>query len=313
MTSSELHTIDENPCPPGGEGTIIVNGDAELRAARWLPEGGGKGTVILAHGRTEFIEKYYEVIGELLERGFAVFTFDWRGQGLATRELEDWQRGHIENFDHFLADLDQIFASAFFTAMPGPRYVLAHSMGGNIMMRYLRDRPELAMRAVFSAPMLRIGSGIMRQALHFVAAVAMHMGRGDAEPFAARAEDPAKQSFEENPVTSDRARFERVRATVTAYPRLGVAGLSWHWLRAAMISVQVIWQDEFIQNLKVPTLLVAAGREKLVDPAACRDFAARSPVCDAVTIEGALHEILMERDRFRRQFWALFDEFVARD
>jgi len=312
MTSSELYPTDINPCPSGAETKVIANCDAELRAARWRPHGDAKGTVILAHGRTEFTEKYFEVICELLARGYVVFTFDWRGQGLATRELEEWQRGHIDDFDDFLGDLDCIFADEFFAACPSPRYVLAHSMGGNIMMRYLHDHPEIADRAVLSAPMLRFGSGIQVQALRLFASAASAIGRGNAEPFVSKPQPPAEQTFEKNPVTSDPERYERTRATVIAHPPLGVAGLSWQWLKAASASIEEIWRDDFMGELKTPVLLLAAGREKLVDPKGCRDYAARAEVCEAVTIEGALHEIMMERDPFRRQFWALFDEFLSR-
>ena len=39
-----------------------------------------RGTVVLSPGRTEPIEKYYEVIGNFLARGWCVLTHDWRGQ-----------------------------------------------------------------------------------------------------------------------------------------------------------------------------------------------------------------------------------------
>lgn len=311
MTSADLTSIDANPCPPGAEAKIVRNGDAELRVARWVPEG-AKGTVVLAHGRTEFIEKYYEVIGELLARGFAVFSFDWRGQGMATRELEAWQRGHIENFNYYLADLDAIFTDGFYEATPGPRYVIAHSMGGNIMLRYLRDHPELAERAVLTAPMLQIGGAIAASAIRLLALGAISAGQAGEEPFVSKPVDPIEDTFEDNPVTSDPTRFERTRKTVEANPRLGLAGISWQWVKAAIDSIDVTWTEDFITGVKVPTLFVAAGRERIVDPTACKRFAAASKVCETVTIEGALHEIIMEKDHFRRQFWALFDEFVSR-
>ena len=52
-----------------------------------------RGTVVLLTGRGEFIEKYAtEVVGELLERGFAVVALDWRGQGLSDRPLPSTTR-----------------------------------------------------------------------------------------------------------------------------------------------------------------------------------------------------------------------------
>jgi len=53
----------------------------------------GKGTVCVFGGRGEFIEKYFETIGELRRRGFAVATMDWRGQGRSSRQLPDARKG----------------------------------------------------------------------------------------------------------------------------------------------------------------------------------------------------------------------------
>ncbi|MBL8547160.1 MAG: alpha/beta hydrolase, partial [Hyphomonadaceae bacterium] len=61
--------------------------------------GEARGSVIVAPGRTEFIEKYFEVIRELQARGFAVFCIDWRGQGLSGREVENSLKGHVVSFD----------------------------------------------------------------------------------------------------------------------------------------------------------------------------------------------------------------------
>ena len=61
-----------------------------IRTARWpalTPR--PLGTICLFHGRSEFIEKYFEIVRDLRARGFAVATFDWRGQGGSDRLIED--------------------------------------------------------------------------------------------------------------------------------------------------------------------------------------------------------------------------------
>jgi hypothetical protein len=58
----------------------------------------------LLPGRAEFIEKYFEVVRELKNRGFAVVTFDWRWQGLSGRVLADRQKGYVENFRQYDTD-----------------------------------------------------------------------------------------------------------------------------------------------------------------------------------------------------------------
>ena len=74
----------------GGKGRIAVwpaRGGDTPSAAKGRKKEKPRGTVLLLHGRTEFIEKYYPVIEKLLQRGFAVATLDWRGQGLSERPV----------------------------------------------------------------------------------------------------------------------------------------------------------------------------------------------------------------------------------
>ena len=59
---------------------------------------------MVSPGRTEPIEKYLELTGDLLARGFAVLVHDWRGQGLSQRVLPDRLAGHAAGFDAFVGD-----------------------------------------------------------------------------------------------------------------------------------------------------------------------------------------------------------------
>lgn len=314
MRAAPLLDIPENPKPGGGRAGFVKSGDVELRAARWPRTGlNDRGAVILAHGRTEFIEKYYEVIEDLRAMGFEVLTFDWRGQGLATRELEEWRRGHIDDFEDFLEDVDAVLASELAEDLPRPRFVLAHSMGGHIMLRYCHDHPEVAVKAMFSAPMLGIGTPASRPALHALTAVATMVGLGGEELAGSKPEDPAEAEFEDNPVSSDRTRWERTRACIRANHRLAVEGLSWRWTSSALASIGKTWSPSFQATYTMPTLLVAAGREKLVDPGACERMAGMVGPIEAMTVEGSLHEIMMEKDEFRDQFMDALDRFFVVD
>ena len=59
----------ENPAPAGGVVTMVRAADGvTIRVARWHPAGDSLGTVVICTGRAEFIEKYFETVGELLER-----------------------------------------------------------------------------------------------------------------------------------------------------------------------------------------------------------------------------------------------------
>ena len=63
-------------------------------------------------------------------------------------------------------------------------------------------------------------------------------------------------------------------------------------------------------RIRQPMLIVAAGQDQLVSTPAIETFAIHLRAGSHVILPGAQHEILMEQDVFRNQFWAAFDAFV---
>jgi pimeloyl-ACP methyl ester carboxylesterase len=82
----DLVNLPSNPMPEGGRaGYFQTYDNVRLRYAIWPKSAEHRGTICLVQGRTEFIEKYFETIADFRARGFAVATFDWRGQGGSER------------------------------------------------------------------------------------------------------------------------------------------------------------------------------------------------------------------------------------
>lgn len=81
----DLASLPDNPAPPGAIVTRIKTTEGmALRVARWPAGAPPRGTSAVLPDYAECIEIYFEVVRELLERGFAVAVMDWRGQGLST-------------------------------------------------------------------------------------------------------------------------------------------------------------------------------------------------------------------------------------
>lgn len=131
-----LVSIPANPVPEGAMSGFIKTPDGvELRFARWAPTSGRKGTVCVFTGRTEQIEKYFETVRDLRERGFAVAMIDWRGQGHSARRLRDWRKGYVRRFSDFEIDVETFVREVVLPDCPPPHFALAHSMGGAVMLR----------------------------------------------------------------------------------------------------------------------------------------------------------------------------------
>ena len=305
-------TVDGNAPPAGGKVDSFETPDgAQLRYAVWLGRETPRGTVVLVPGRTEFIEKYFETIGELLDRDFAVAAIDLRGQGLSSRERPDRLKGHILDFETYVHDLKLWLEDCVQPDLPGPYSLLAHSMGGHIALRYLHDHPGLMSCAVVTAAMTMIRSqplsnGFARSLVKIGRRVfgpnATLVSGARANPFVAR--------FEQNKLTHDKARFDRMQSLIHAERDLGLGPPTMGWLNAALRSMDMINQPDYISAIATPLLLGIAAGDQVIDVASQRRFAQHLPNGSSFTVDGSHHEILMETDERRAVFWQHFDRFV---
>jgi lysophospholipase len=272
-----------------------------------------RGVCVLAHGQTEFIEKYEEVIGELNARGFTVATFDWPGQGYSWRLLDNPLKAHIEDFKQYDAALALFLDQVVKPIASAPPIALGHSMGGHNLLRMMHDRPNAFAKAVLTAPMLRAGTrGVPRWIALTALALQNALGNGDEWIWGMDKRDPATMDFTRQLVTTDRARFQRTQDFIKAHPDIRLAGPTWHWLAAANASMAEVTAPGYAEAIVTPVLIVGAGRDRIVETSAERQFAPRLPHGQYLELADAEHEILMENDDIRARFWKAFDEFVGR-
>lgn len=308
----QLVRTPSNPIPEGCEVSRITARDgAPLRVAYWPARRKDPlGTVCILQGRAEFIEKYAEVVGELLERGFAVVAFDWRGQGGSYRDLSDPKKGHVRTFRHYQRDLEAVNERVLQRLCPGPFFGLAHSMGGAIALDLARIGALQFSRLVMTAPMLGLCAVKNNRHSALAARALSLMGLGQSYIPGGGATSLATKPFTGNPLTGDRARYER-NAEIAAALRDGAIGdPTVGWANAAFRHMLRLEDPRAALDIRIPTLIVAAGADPLCDTQATERFGARLKGGGVIVIPGARHEILMERDAIREQFWAAFDAFV---
>ena len=117
MTSFEqapLTELDNFLSPENGKTFYFRTQDGvRLRVSIWN-QSPSKGSILLQSGRTEFIEKYFEVIKEFIDRGFCVAMFDWRGQGMSERLITDQNKAFVEDFKDHDNDLSFILENILY-------------------------------------------------------------------------------------------------------------------------------------------------------------------------------------------------------
>ena len=309
ITPGDVLRLEGFALPPRTRFYYLKNGGVRLRAmVAFPPLKDPRGSVVFSPGRTEFIEKYFEVTEELQERGFTVLILDPRGQGLSERVCADPKKSYIDTFETYCDDL--AFVTKVFAAdLPLPHIVMGHSMGGTIGLQTILTGRLNPAAGIFSAPMLALhdlDTPLLPQLIRIFSKLG---GCKCTIPFQGqRNEYP--QVFRLNKLTSDPNRYQLWATYFENHKRLRIGAPTFGWICAAMKAMKFV--NDNARHLNIPALFIAAGADPIVIPASVENFAQRAGA-KCVNIAGALHEVLLEKDEYRDQFWAAFEAFLKKN
>jgi len=270
-----------------------------------------RATVVIVTGFREFGEKYFEVARDLRARNIDVWQMDWRGQGGSDHYLPDSHKPWYQGYDRDAADLEQ-FATEIVERSPGaPLFVLAHSMGGHIVLRHLHDHPDTFDFAALTAPMLRINTGGIPKWIalplawggNLVAAQSYVMG---GSPWAY---DP-DFAVEDSDVSQDPERYRVGDEYMNLKPELRLGSATYGWLRNAFRSIDLINDPEYLAAIDTPVLIASPRNDQIVLPEAHDEACTALQACELFSIADAKHEIWMERDEYRDPWLARLDAFI---
>lgn len=292
--------------PNGGQARWINASDGVRLRMAWWPKG-DKGTILIFQGRTEFVEKYGRVVAEFQRRGYAVLTFDWRGQGLSDRLTSNRMLGHVGRFADYQLDVAAVLAARIGLDLPEPLYLCAHSMGGAIGYRALAGGLPVK-RSVLTAPMFGMMiDPLLRPIVLAVAAGTQSIGLGEEfAPGTSAVSFIESKPFEGNSLTSDAGSFAYIAELVRAHPGLSIGGPSVHWIYEALFETRELAR---LDAPKAETLCFLGSDETVVDK---RDVVAmidRWPGAQLEMLSGARHEILMETAQIQTRFFEAADLF----
>jgi lysophospholipase len=306
----DLVLIPGNPPPEGAEVIWYQGRNGKKLRLLYAPEPRSnnvktRGLAIVCPGRTEFIEKYFEVGRDLQARGFAVAIFDWPGQGLSERQHKNPAAGHIRSYgvyvDALVRGLEKIANRA-----PKTWVIVAHSMGATIALEAMRTRKLNVSAAAFSAPMWGIPIWFFQR---WFARFARFFGFGGA---LARPPGPP-ETFENNQLTHYEPRWQLYRNLIEADPKLAVGEPTIGWVVASLNVLREFFEPAALDHLRsLPSLIAIATEETIVKKSAQRKLARRFKEGKVLTVQGAGHEILMETDERRAEFWKAFEDMCRR-
>lgn len=118
---------------------LSSNKQTTIHAVRWIPESGEYHSVLqIAHGMTEYVERYQEFAEFMTSQGYLVVGHDHLGHGDSVESPEDW--GYISDErgeQYMIADIHKLRKMTE-KENPGlPYFILGHSMGSYLLRKYI--------------------------------------------------------------------------------------------------------------------------------------------------------------------------------
>ena len=284
-----------------------------IRRIDWPGDGTVRGSILFLPGRGDFYEKYLETLDEWHRGGWRTTAADWRGQGGSGRLGGHPHTGHVEDFADWVADLAALWAEWKATT-PAPHVLIAHSMGGHLVLRALVENAVDPVAAVLIAPMLGMaGPPLPLPILHTIAKLMTRIG------------DPRRQAWKwsEKPGEDLAGRQELLTHDADRYrdelwwrvnrPEVLMGPASWRWVERAYASTRLLEAPGVMERVETPVLIVSTSNDRLVRHSAALRAAQRLPHGELLAFgEEAHHEILREVDPVRSRALAGIANFLDR-
>ncbi|QAU24796.1 alpha/beta hydrolase [Dyella sp. M7H15-1] len=270
--------------------TWLTMPDGQVLYLRDWPNPSARDAVLIVHGLGEHSGRYERLARWFLTRGYAVRSYDQRGHGHTPG-----QRAAIRRSDDLLRDLAVVYND--YTASFGRQpLLLGHSMGGAVALRTVLDGRVEPPALILSSPALRTYEALwLRRLAALLTRILPNL--------------PLRNGLPLDGLSHDSKVIEDYRNDALCNPGAITPRLADFIFRAGVSSIADAWR------LKVPTLLLVAGSDRLVDPSGSRDFADGAWVTKQLTsrfFDTLFHELFNETETGRHQVLAQLSDWLRR-
>ncbi len=243
----------------------------------WQPLPGNevKAVIALVHGMGEHSGRYRRFAEFLTQKGIAIISFDQRGHGKS-----QGKKGHITHYNQLLDGIDELLERTRLQFKDKPVFLYGHSMGGNVVINYALKKPHKVKGLIVTGPLLRLAfePPVIKVKLAYLMRnlyPAFTLGTNLNTEHLSHDKDVVKA------YQKDRLVHDRISSSffINTYE----AGL---------------YALQHANELKVPTLLMHGGDDKITSADASEEFAKKARVvCDFVRWDGMYHEIHNEPEK----------------
>jgi lysophospholipase len=292
------------------EGTFNGSENATLHYRTYLQPKASNCLIILP-GRTEPVEKYAEIIYDLLHtptgKNLDFYLLDHRGQGQSSRLATPSDLGHVDHFQNYVSDIGEFIHFLNLDKRCEHKFLLAHSMGAGIAMAYLLKNPTTFERVVLTSPMLKIiTKPYSYGAARSIVELQTLAGRGAKFAINQKSFNP-NAVFADNSFTTSPERFAMTMKLYETYPLAKLGGVSNRWILEVMKGTNQIRSR--YHEINIPMRVFTAGIETYSEPEEMNKLCSEAANCKLTHLETSKHEVMMDKDANRNIVMSELVEF----
>ncbi len=274
------------------EGTLATDDGLALYWQSWQPPGEPDGVLVFVHGLAEHSGRYLNPVRHFVARGWSCLGFDYRGHGRSPGP-----RVHVSSFDEFLADVGEARRLARIRHPETPLFLVGHSQGGLLALLSGLENSRYLDGVISSSPFIGFHpetrpTAVVATAAKVLSKLTPRLMVDTKLDLDALCRDPeVVEAYRSDPLVSD------------------TVSLGW---ANAVTAAQTSALD-LAPTLEVPTLVMQAGADRIVDPEATRSWVSAAPgnLVDYVEWEGYFHELFNEPLLDRREVFDRMEAWLA--
>jgi lysophospholipase len=257
--------------------SVSLQPDFEMSYQVWRPAGAPRAGILLLHGFGEHAARYDALGRYLAGRGFLIIAPDARGHGKS-----GGRRGHVLRFDQYLDDLDALMRRVRSSEPLEDWFVLGHSMGGLVALRYMLRSHDRYRGLIVSNPLLGLAvkvpvvKGLVGKLLSSVWPT-LTMGN-EIDPDHLSRDTSVGRAYMADPLVHHQ--------------------VSTRWF-TEMLDAVARTHAEAVTGIQAPTLFLLSTQDRIADASAARQLYDRLS-CRSKELkvyEGLYHEIFNELER----------------
>ncbi len=236
-----------------------------------------KGIIIGVHGFAEHSGRYDHVGEFFAKNGYSFYMMDLRGHGKS-----GGLKAYVDNFDTFIKDVDSFVEHVLKEESIDKVFMLGHSMGGLISVRYAAYHPEKLKGIIATGPAIGINADVSKGVV---------IGAKILSKISPK--KTIKQTIDPSILTHDKDISEAYAKDPLVFKETTVK------LGAELFRAADETKKKFANKITVPIFLLIGSEDKLADPESVEDFYHRLTIKDKAfkKYDGFYHEIMNEIGR----------------